>query len=245
MTVAQLALPTSLRSNGREPPRAHSDAVRLILVGLAYFTLAYLGLRLASVNPSATPIWAPTGLAIAAVLLWGHRITPAVFIAAFLINQLTAGSIFTSIAIAGGNTLEAVTAGYLVRHWAEGEQVFDTPTGVAKFTLISLAATMVSATIGVSSLTLAGYAEVSSFISVWLTWGLGDLAGAVVVTPVVVLWAKSDPASLRPPQITRTGLTYLAAIAVGAIAFSPMLQQTPLHDAVAPFGGTQETRPGS
>ena len=214
MTVAQLALPTSLRSNGREPPRAHSDAVRLILVGLAYFTLAYLGLRLASVNPSATPIWAPTGLAISAVLLWGHRITPAVFIAAFLINQLTAGSIFTSIAIAGGNTLEAVTAGYLVRHWAEGEQVFDTPTGVAKFTLISLAATMVSATIGVSSLTLAGYAEMSRIISVWLTWWLGDLAGALIVTPVVVLWAKSELASLTPPQITGTGLTYLAAVAV-------------------------------
>ena len=115
---------------------------------------------------------------------------------AFLINQLTAGSIFTSLAIAGGNTLEAVIAGYLVRHWAEGEQVFDTPTGVAKFALISLAATLVSATIGVSSLTLAGYAEVSSFISVWLTWWLGDLAGALVVAPVVVLWAKSEPASL-------------------------------------------------
>ena len=223
MTVAQLALPTSLRSNGREPPRAHplgSDAVALILVGLAYFTLAYLGLRLASINPSATPIWPPTGLAIAAILLWGNRIAPAIFIAAFLINQLTAGSIFTSLAIAGGNTLEAVIAGYLVRHWAEGEQVFDTPTGVAKFTLISLAATLVSATIGVSSLALAGYAEMSSFISVWLTWWLGDLAGALVVTPVVVLWAKSEPASLTPPQITGTGLTYLAAIAVGAIAFS-------------------------
>ena len=186
MTAEQLTLPTNVRRNAREPPRNHpigAHAVELILVGIAYFTLAYLGLRLASVNPSATPIWPPTGLAIAAVLLWGHRIAPAIFIAAFLINQLTAGSIFTSIAIAGGNTLEAVTAGYLVRHWAEGEQVFDTPTGVAKFTLISLAATLVSATIGVSSLTLAGYAEVSSFISVWLTWWLGDLAGALVVTP--------------------------------------------------------------
>jgi hypothetical protein len=81
--------------------------------------------------------------------------------------------------------------GYVMhRGAAEGERVFDTPTGIAKFTLISLAATMVSATIGVSSLTLAGYAEMSSFISVWLTWGLGDLAGALVVTPVVVLWAK-------------------------------------------------------
>ena len=123
-------------------------------------------------------------------------------------------------------------AGYLVRHWAEGEQVFDTPTGVAKFALISLAATMVSATIGVSSLTLAGYAEVSSFISVWLTWWLGDLAGALVVTPVVVLWAKSEPASLTPPQITRTGLTYLAAVAVGVIVFSPLLHQTPVRDAL-------------
>jgi len=204
----------------------------LILVGIAYFALAYLGLRLASINPSATPIWPPTGFAIAAILLWGNRITPGIFIGALLINQLTAGSIFTSLAIAGGNTLEAVLAGYLVRHWAQGEQVFDTPTGIAKFTLISLAATMVSATIGVSSLTVAGYVEVSSFISVWLTWWLGDLAGALVVTPVVVLWANSNPASLTPPQITGTGLTYLAAVAAGVIAFSPLLQQTTLHDAV-------------
>jgi integral membrane sensor domain MASE1/DNA-binding CsgD family transcriptional regulator len=164
--------------------------------------------------------------------LWGPRIAPAIFVAAFLINQLTAGSIFTSLAVAGGNTLEAVMAGYLVRHWAQGEQVFDTPTGIAKFTLISLTVTLVSATIGVGSLTVAGYAEVSNFISVWLTWWFGDVAGALVVAPVVVLWAKSEPASLRPPEITRTGLTYLATVAAGVIAFSPLLHQTPVRDAV-------------
>ena len=202
------------------------------MLDLHILRLAYFGLQLASVHPSATPIWPPTGLAIAAVLLRGHRIAPAIFVAAFLVNQLTAGSIFTSIAIACGNTLEALIAGYLVGHWAKGKQAFDTPTGVAKFALISLAATMVSATIGVSSLTLAGHAEVSSFLSVWLTWWLGDLAGALVVTPVVVLWAESEPASLTPPQIAKTGLTYLAAIAVGVIAFSPLLQQTLLHKAL-------------
>jgi integral membrane sensor domain MASE1/DNA-binding CsgD family transcriptional regulator len=228
--------PNKSSGNGRDPPRAHplgSDVLALILVGLAYFTFAYLGLRLASINPSATPIWPPTGLAIAAMLLWGHRIAPAIFVAAFLINQLTAGSIFTSLAIGSGNTLEAVIAGYLVRHWAEGEQVFDTPTGIAKFTLISLTVTLVSATIGVGSLTVAGYAEVSNFISVWLTWWFGDVAGALVVAPVVVLWAKSEPASLRPPQITRTGLTYLATVAAGVIAFTPLLHHTLARDALA------------
>ena len=233
MQLQASALPT-LRSDQREP-RAHplrSDALLLILVGCAYFTLAYLGLRLASINPSATPVWPATGLAIGAILLWGNRIAPAILIGAFLINQLTAGSIFTSLAVAGGNTVEAVIAGYLVRLWADGDQVFDTPTGASKFALISLGATIVSATIGVSSLTLAGYAEVSSFLSIWLTWWLGDLAGALVVAPVVVLWAKSEPSSLMPPQITRTGLTYLGAIAAGIIAFSPLLQQTTLHDAL-------------
>ena len=102
--MTALALPTSVRRNAREPPRNHpigAHAVELNSVGIAYFTFAYLGLRLASINPSATPIWPPTGLAIAAILLWGNRVAPAIFIAAFLINQLTAGSIFTSLAIAG------------------------------------------------------------------------------------------------------------------------------------------------
>jgi integral membrane sensor domain MASE1/DNA-binding CsgD family transcriptional regulator len=230
MGAGSLALPIS--PLGNKGGRLGSHVTALFLVGFAYFTLARLGLGLASVNPSATPIWPPTGLAIAAVLLWGNRIAPAIFVAAFLINQLTAGSIFSSLAIASGNTLEAVIAGYLVRHWAEGEQVFDTPTGVVKFALISLAATLVSAIVGVTSLTLAGYADASSFIPVWLTWWLGDFAGALVVAPVLVLWTKSEPASLLPPQLTRTGLTYLAAVATGAIAFSPLLQQTTLHDAV-------------
>src|SRR5262249_26137692 len=136
MRVESLALPTSLRGNG--PVRLTTDAVALILVGFAYFALADLGLRFASINPSSTPIWPPTGLAIAAVLLCAHRIAPAIFVGAFLINQLTAGSVLTSLAIACGNTLEALMAGYLVRHWADGQQVFDTPTGVTKFALISL-----------------------------------------------------------------------------------------------------------
>jgi integral membrane sensor domain MASE1/DNA-binding CsgD family transcriptional regulator/PAS domain-containing protein len=194
--------------------------------------LADLGLRLASINPSVTPIWPPTGFAIAAILLWGNRIAPAIFIGAFLVNQLTAGTILTSLAIASGNTLEAMIAGYLVRLLGEDERVFDTPTGVIKFASISLAATMVSATLGVSSLMLAGYTEVGSFTSVWLTWWFGDLAGALVISPVVVLWTKTERASLTPPQIIRTGLTYVAAVAVGMLAFSPLLQQTTLHDAI-------------
>ena len=65
-------------------------------MALAYFVLAKLGLRLASINPSATPIWPPTGIALAAVLLWGQRMWPAIFAAALAANATTAGTLETS-----------------------------------------------------------------------------------------------------------------------------------------------------
>src|ERR1700733_10916656 len=63
--------------------------VQLIGVGAIYFVAAKAGLSLASINPSATPIWPPTGLALAAVMLCGYRVCPAIFLAAFFINVTT------------------------------------------------------------------------------------------------------------------------------------------------------------
>src|SRR5262249_9796305 len=83
-------------------------------IALAYIVLAKLGLRLALINPSASAVWPATGFAFAMVLLRGLRMWPAVFIGALIANATTAGNILTSVAIASGNTLEAVTGGFLI-----------------------------------------------------------------------------------------------------------------------------------
>ena len=218
-----------------EPRSSVADLRSVFFVGAAYFALALAGLQLASIHPSATPIWPPTGLAIAAVLLCGYRVAPAIFVAAFLVNQLIAGSTLTSLAIACGNTLEAVTAVYLIRSFMDDGKVFETPSTIAKFFLACLAATTISATVGVGSLTLGGHADAANFLDIWFTWWLGDLAGAVVVAPVLVLWARSNPSLVTPSQIYRTTVTYVVAGAVGLICFSPLLQQTAFREALAFF----------
>ena len=218
---------------------ALGEAARLGLVGAGYFAVAYLGLQLASINPSATPIWPATGLAIAAILLWGYRVAPAIFLAAFIVNYLIAGSPFASAAIAIGNTLEAVATAYLVRSWAEGDCVFNSAAGVGKFALIGAVTTTISATIGVAALVLAGFAESSNAAPVWLTWWLGDFAGAVVVTPLALLWLSGD--GLRSPGgLSECAGIYLGATAIGVVAFSPLFPQVPLREplgflAVAPL----------
>src|SRR5262249_37769662 len=147
----------------------------------------------ASIHPSATPVWPPTGLALAALLLWGYRLWPAILVAAFTANAFTAGSVYTSAIIGAGNTLEALISAWCVNRWAGGTRVFATPLGIMKFALLSLApGPIVSASIGVASLSLAGFADWTAFASIWNTWWLGDVAGALVVTPVVVLWARAD-----------------------------------------------------
>ena len=110
----------------RLPKKQLGAVVELIGIGLAYFVLAKAGLALASINPSATAIWPPTGLASAAVLLGGYRVWPAIywFRAA---NATTAGTIYTSAVIALGNTFECLVGAYLIQRWFNGVNTFDTP----------------------------------------------------------------------------------------------------------------------
>jgi len=202
-------------------------AAQLAGVALAYFVLAKLGLRLASVNPSATPIWPPTGIALAAVLLGGPRMWPAIFAAAFAGNATTAGTLTTSVFIALGNTLEALVGGLLIERWSGGRDTFSTPARVAKFALICAGpATVISATVGVVTLTLAGFAAWSNFNAIWITWWLGDLTGALVVTPAIVLWAATDWRGLAGEESMRIALGLGGAVLVGLIAFSPLLPRT-------------------
>jgi signal transduction histidine kinase/CheY-like chemotaxis protein len=211
--------------------RGISYAGGLAAIGVIYFALAKGGLALASIHPSATPIWPPTGVALAAVLLWGYRTWPAIFAAAVIANATTAGSVTTAIAIATGNSLEAVVGAYLINRWSRGCNTFSTPNSVAKFALISFViATPISASIGLTSLATAGYIEWTNFANAWVTWWLGDVAGALVIAPVIVLWASSHYHAFNRNEFLETVGVLATAAAVGLIAFSPLIEQTPSRD---------------
>src|SRR5579862_7621050 len=97
------------------------DLALSLVIAVVYFVAAKLGLKLAFENASITAVWPPTGIAIAASILFGTRIWPGIFLGAFFANFTTAGTIFTSLGISTGNTLEAVTGGYLITKFANGK----------------------------------------------------------------------------------------------------------------------------
>jgi len=205
-----------------------AHVAELVSVALIYFVCAKAGLALASINPSATPIWPPTGFALAVLILRGAGLWPAVFLGALVANATTAGSLYTSCAIATGNTLEAVVGCQLVNAFAGGRSTFSTPANVAKFALISMTSTTLSASIGVGSLALGGYAEWPNFLPIWTTWWLGDLAGALVVTPILILWYHGGGfRSMKASELIQSVLVFAVAGLIGLIAFSPLITQIP------------------
>ncbi len=202
-------------------------AAELLVIGLAYYVLAKLGLDLVSIHRNTPPIWPATSLALAAVLLRGLRVWPAIFLGALIANATSPGSIPMASVIAAGNVLQAVIGGYLTMVWAGGRKAFDAPDGVAKFALIGLGpGTMIGAIVGAGSLSIAGHAELANFATMSVTWWLADIAAVLVLTPVIVLWATGDFRPFNVRKFLQSSLVQLAASFVGLIAFSPLIELT-------------------
>jgi PAS domain S-box-containing protein len=192
-------------------------------IALVYLALAKLGLKLALINPSASPVWPATGFALAMVLLRGLRVWPAVFIAALIANAMTAGSLLTSAAIAFGNTLEALTGGYLINRFCGGSRAFEAPINIVKFALISIGPpTLISATIGVSALQAGGFVDPGGYAPVWTTWWMGDFISALLLTPAIILWAAPGPGSFDWKELTNTALLIAAVFLMGLAMFTPL-----------------------
>ncbi len=188
-----------------------------LLFGLAgvYYFAAKLGLRFAFINSSVTTIWPPAGIALAAFVLLGYGVWPAILAGAFFANISTTGAVFPSLGIAVGNTIEGLFAAYLVNRFARGGRVFDRVRDIIRFTLLAaIISTTVAASIGVASLALGGLVSADDAPRVWLTWWLGDGVGDMVVAPALILWTgvKLGPAWSGRQVAEAVALAVIAAL---------------------------------
>lgn len=192
----------------------------ILSLAVLYFAVGKFGLSFAVMHPSASAIWPASGVALAALLLCGSRLWPGVFLGAFLVNITTQGTVATTLGIASGNTLEAVLGALLVAHFANGPKVFERAKNTFKFVLLAaFISTTVSATFGVTSLTLGGYAQSAQYTTIWTTWWLGDIVGCLLIAPLLVIWLTQPYPELKPRRILETAGLLIALSSVSYIVF--------------------------
>src|SRR5262249_44028433 len=153
------------------------------------------------------------GISLAALLILGYRVWPGIFLGALLVNLITKDTpVQTALGIALGNTLEGLVGAWVVNRFAGGVKAFERPQDGFKFTVLAgLLSTMVSATIGVICVSLASRPD-HSYFSIWLTWWLGDVGGALLVTPVLLLWWADPVVHWTRREFVKAGLLLLALV---------------------------------
>jgi signal transduction histidine kinase len=204
----------------RGASRLTENLTAAALAAAAYFIAGKLGLRLAFLHASATAVWPPSGIALAAFLLFGYRLWPGIFLGAFLVNITTAGSLLTALGIATGNTLEGLTGAYLVRRYANGWHSFERWHDTARFCMLAcVVSTTIAATIGVASVCLTGFAPWGLFGPIWLTWWLGDAVGGFIVSSVIILWYLNPRPGWNAAQAVEFAAMTLSTVVIGLLVF--------------------------
>lgn len=159
-------------------------------LALIYFLLAKGGLYLATLNHAASPVWPATGFAIAIIYIFGNKSWYAVALGAFAANVMSESSIITSLAIASGNTLEALIGAYIIRRVISQRKVFTYQTEAVSIIGGSVMGSMASALIGVTALYTFSNLPVDMIVPVFSTWWVGDTIGGLVVASLILHFRK-------------------------------------------------------
>lgn len=204
-------------------------------LAIVYFIASKYGLQLAYSNPSVSPIWPPAGIAVSALLLLGIGFWPAIFIGSFFINYLIS-SPTVAIGISIGNTLEAIVIVFLIMKLANGRDMFDKASYVLRFSAILIVAALIGATLGSLSLAFGGFLKWDLFFESWSTWWLGDVIGAALFVPLIVLWSRSPKIKLETRKIIEFAILLVVLFSVCQMIFGSWLPQKnlPIAFLIAP-----------
>jgi signal transduction histidine kinase len=170
------------------PGRITGYAIEVGLVAVLYYGTARVGLRLGYVHGTVTALWPPVGVGIAALVIGGPRLWPAVVLGDLPVAH-SATPWGTHLGQTAGNTLEVAIAAVLFVRLTGRRTGFERVRDVLVLVACAAFGTLISAAFGVASLRLGHVIDADELGSVFRTWWLGDFSGALVVAPLGLVWA--------------------------------------------------------
>lgn len=156
-----------------------------VLFAVVYFIAAIIGLHLATINQSVSPVWPATGIAISILFFKGLNFWPAIAIGAFFANLTTGNPLAPVVMIAVGNTLEAVSGAFVLNLILRRKKSLDPHAKTMAIVAASLVGPLFSATVGTLSLSFFNLSDWDTFSSVWFTWWIGDSLGGLIFIPFI------------------------------------------------------------
>lgn len=199
----------------------YKSVLWMAATAIAYIASAQVGFALAFATKQVTAIWPPTGIALAAFLLLGNRVWPAIFLGAFISNAISNEHVYTAAGIAVGNTLGPLLGAIFLRHLVKIDVRLSRVRDVLGLALFGSAlAMLVTATNGVAHLIGGGIVAPQAAFSVWWVWWVGDAMGALLVAPAILTWFVTPQIRWDRAQLPELVAAAAALVIVSTLCFS-------------------------
>lgn len=204
------------------PGRTGVAALEICVVAALYYGSAELGLLQQVVRGQVSPLWPPTGIALAALLLRGPRVWPGIALGALGANLSLGPSLPAVLAIVAGNTLAPLCSYALLRRAGFRTELDRLRDALALIFLGAFTGMLISATTGSVTLVVSGALGADQFWPTWSVWWTGDAMGVLVVTPVLLVLRSARLPVGVPPRRWAEALLLCAAVAgVGLVDTGP------------------------
>jgi signal transduction histidine kinase len=191
----------------------------MLALALAYVGAARIGLALGAVSGFATFVWPASGIALAALVLWGYRAWPGIFAGATVVNVMTGAPLLVGMGIGVGNTLEALLGAYLLGRAADFSPSLERVRDVLLVLAAASLSTLVAATAGVTTLWLGGLVQPGLGFETWLAWWIGDAVGVLVFAPFILVWSRARWRLPTTDRLLEMTALVLATLIVGFVTF--------------------------
>jgi PAS domain S-box-containing protein len=193
----------------------------IALIAVAYGVTAKIMLGFFAANKVVSLIWPPSGIALAALLIGGKKYWPGVFIGAFLANYLSGSGnpLAVTLTIATGNTLEPLSAIWLLERLNGGKSRLDEPKDYYHLVISGAAGAISSTLFGIGALFFSGYIAADA---IWLNlshWWQGNVLGVVLVAPLILVWRELPAKDFSNVNMIRLFCCYGLAFLVGQVVF--------------------------
>lgn len=198
----------------------------MVVVAALYFAAGRFGLTLAFSTRQISAVWLPTGIALAALLLFGYRLWPAVYLGAFLANALASEPLVVALCIAAGNTATGLAGAGALRALS-----FDTSLqrgrDVVALAAVAVSSTLISSTLGTSVLAFGHIVPWSGYVPAWWTWWVGDNLGILMGAPLLLTWITQPHLGWKGARLIEFGVYMAASVIVALVVFSQRMGHGP------------------
>ena len=215
------------------PQTPATRILRTVALFAIYFVVARTALKFNAVSGFAALVWPPSGLALAALVLFGRDLWPGIAAAAFAVNWSLGAPLAVAVGMGAGNTLEALIGLELLTFFGFDPRLLRLRDAFALIIGAAILSTLVSATLGVASLYLGGVVGKSALLPTWTAWWLGDILGDLIVAPLLLVWPVSridlntTPASRIAEIVGLLALVLFGGIAIFSDQLFPVTSPLP------------------